>query len=52
MSKFLEIVTIVFWLMVIVGKAIDLWPDDSGLMLTAVLAALLALLYEVRERKP
>lgn len=51
MSKFLEIVVIVCWLALMANQLLALWADNTFVLATAVLAALLALLYAVRERR-
>ena len=52
MSKFFEVVSAVCWLALLVNKFLSLWSDDTWVIVSAVLFALWALLYEVRERKP
>ena len=52
MSKFLEIVVIACWLALAANQFLALWADNTFVLATAALAALLALLYEVRERQP
>jgi FtsH-binding integral membrane protein len=50
MSKLLEAITLVCWIAMVVNEFAGLWSDNTLVLATAVLAALLALLYEVRER--
>ena len=50
MSKFFEVLSAVCWLALLVSKFVPLLDDTTFMMASAVLFALWALLYEIRER--
>jgi len=51
MSKFFEVISALCWLALLANKILSLWTDDAWVVVSAVLFALWALLYETRERK-
>ena len=51
MSKLFEVLSAVCWLALLVNQFVPLWEDNTLALASAVLFALWALLYEIRERK-
>ena len=51
MSKFFEVLSAVCWLALVGKQFVPLWEDNTLALASAVLFALWALLYEIRERK-
>lgn len=51
MSTFFEVLSAVCWLALLVNQFVSLLDDNTWVVLSAVLFALWALLYEFRERK-
>lgn len=51
MSKLLEVIVLVCWIAMVVNEFASLWTDNTMVLATAVLSLLLALLYEMRERR-